>query len=342
MTYPVDDAGNPRVDFVWGNFPLQPDQGRNISYNNSTYFLDGGWAVKELAGNTELAAGWTELGFPTGDGDSVRFQTFEYGIHDIATTGYSNYPSFIENYAGDGDTGLEAVVPDLKTFAVNAMGDAVVAAGLVYASTTTHVGATTVNDGKIKSQSPLAGVKANLGSTVTATFFNAPEVPNVVGLTESAANTALIAANVVKGAVTTANNAAGATALNDGKVKTQTPAAGTTVNTGASVALVKYAYTVTANTNIAGFSQDSLPGHVALTGNNVYMYLYGRTTKPTAGSTITVAGNANTTLNQNYSVTVVEDNDSYNTGGTIVTLTGLTQAVVNPMANVTIGTWITA
>ena len=67
--------------------------------------------------------------------------------------------------------------------------------------------------------------------------------PNVVGLTESAANTALVAAGFVKGAVTTANNAAGATALNDGLVKTQTPAAATVANLGDAVALVKYAYT---------------------------------------------------------------------------------------------------
>lgn len=73
-------------------------------------------------------------------------------------------------------------------------------------------------------------------------------VPNVVGLTESAANTALVAVGLTKGAVTTANNAAGATSGNDGKVKTQTPAAGTVINpspggVSLAVALVKYAYT---------------------------------------------------------------------------------------------------
>lgn len=68
-------------------------------------------------------------------------------------------------------------------------------------------------------------------------------VPNVVGLTESAATTALTNAGLVKGAVTTADNAAGATDLNDGQVKAQTPAAATVVNTGATVALVKYVYT---------------------------------------------------------------------------------------------------
>jgi hypothetical protein len=39
--------------------------------------------------------------------------------HTIATTGYSNFPGYIENYSGDEDSGLEAVVPDLirKTLA---------------------------------------------------------------------------------------------------------------------------------------------------------------------------------------------------------------------------------
>ena len=244
MTYPVDDAGNVRVDFVWGHMPMQPDQQRvNTGGENENITTDGNWTVIKETGSSTLTDSWDNLSFPTGDGGNTRTQTFEWGNHDMITEGYSNYPSFIANYAGDGDIGLEAVVPDLASFAVSAMDDAVVAAGLVYASTTTYVGATTVNDGKIKTQSPAAGVKANIGATVTATFYNAPEVPNVVGFTESAANSALVAAHVVKGAVTTANNAAGATALNNGLVKTQTPAAGTTVNTGASVALVKYAYT---------------------------------------------------------------------------------------------------
>ena len=73
-------------------------------------------------------------------------------------------------------------------------------------------------------------------------------VPNVVGMTETAANTALVAVGLTKGAVTTANNAAGATSGNDGTVKTQTPPAAAVINPspgGVSlvVELVKYAYT---------------------------------------------------------------------------------------------------
>jgi hypothetical protein len=65
-------------------------------------------------------------------------------------------------------------------------------------------------------------------------------MPNVVGLTETAAGTALVAAGFVKGTVTTTN--VGATALNDGLVKTQAVAAATVTNLGTSVNLVKYAY----------------------------------------------------------------------------------------------------
>jgi len=81
------------------------------------------------------------------------------------------------------------------------------------------------------------------GYTPTSPYLDTVEnatVPNVVGLTESAATTALTNASLVKGAVTT--TAVGATSGNNNQVKTQTPAAGTKVNEGTSVALVKYAY----------------------------------------------------------------------------------------------------
>jgi hypothetical protein len=71
-TYPRDDSGQIQVDFVWGNFPLQPDEDRGMATLDPA--LDN---------------------------------------HVIATTGYSNYPSFIPDYSGDEDAELEYVVPDL-------------------------------------------------------------------------------------------------------------------------------------------------------------------------------------------------------------------------------------
>lgn len=317
MTYPVDDLGNVRVDFVWGHMPMQPDQQRvNTGGEGDNITTDGNWTVIKETGSSTLNYGWDVLTFPTGDGGGYREQTFTWDNHNVAATGYNNYPQFIANYAGDGDASLEALVPDLTGIAAGSMQAELFAAGLSYASTTTYVGATTVNDGKYKSQSPAAGATITPGSTVTVTFYNAPEVPNVVGLTEAAATTALTNAHVTKGAVTTANNAAGATALNDGKIKTQTPAAGTTVDTGSSVALVKYAY-VEASHPIASVTNEDF----ALGANEAWMYLLGRLVKPTVGDFITISGNGGDQFNSNnYEVLSVADDDAYNTGGTKVKL----------------------
>jgi hypothetical protein len=222
-----------RVDFAWGNIPMQPDDDRDETLDPA---LDS---------------------------------------HIIATSGYEGFPAFITGAPYD-DTVANAVVP------------------------------------------------------------------NVVALTESAATTALTNAGLVKGAVTTANNAAGATALNDGKVKTQTPAAGTTVNTGASVALVKYAYVAPAPATtgpIAGINrtaQAELGG--TLNGNQVVMYVIGRTVKPTVGDTITLAGTGVTAFNVPWVVAAVGDNNSYNTGGTSVKLT-LVSGSFGGSTTATGGTW---
>jgi hypothetical protein len=87
---PKDDLGNVQVDFVWGNLPLQPDELR-ASGHKLNATLDN---------------------------------------HSIATTGYANYPSFLPNYAGDGDSNPEVVVPNLLRLTRSAAQDAADAAGL--------------------------------------------------------------------------------------------------------------------------------------------------------------------------------------------------------------------
>ena len=166
----------------------------------------------------------------------------------MITEGYSNYPAYEPNYAGDGDIDIETfvIMPDLAgltTSAANALIGPLGFPSNVMIVNTTRNGATTVNDGKVESQSPLAGVRTKNDVNVNVQTYNAPEVPNVVGLTETAAGIALNTAGLLKGVVTTSDNAGGATLLNNGLIKSATPAVGTTVNTGSSVALVKYLYT---------------------------------------------------------------------------------------------------
>ena len=342
MTYPVDDAGNPRVDFVWGQFPLQPnDQRERTDESGENITTDGNWTVIKERGSSNLNSGWTTLTFGTGDGGNTREQVFTFDSHDIATTGYSDYPSFLPDYAGDGDPGLEMIVPDIRNLTAAEALVKVSATGIYFNSTGTYIGATVANDGKWKSQDVPAGTLANAGDSLNAVYYAAPVVPNLVGLTEAAATTALTAAHLTKGTVTTANNAAGATAINDGKVKTQSITPATKVDTGTAVALVKYAYTPVAPTTgpIATITNPLLEG---LGENEAWMYLLGRTVKPTVGNFITVTGNGGTQYNSNnYEVMSVANDDSFNTGGTKVKIHCVT-GTLTPGVLGNGGTWAIA
>jgi len=173
-----DTSGNIKVDFVWGNLPMQPDDER----------VGDGSSTTVVAANSAQNVDWS--------GYSVKASpaltktditvTLSPGLGSPGTVVGNNHSIALNNWNGYPDYTPEA--PFLDT-------------------------------------------------------IDQAAIPNVVGLTEAAANTALVAAGFVKGAVTTANNAAGATAQNDGLVKTQTPAAATVANLGASVALVKFAFT---------------------------------------------------------------------------------------------------
>lgn len=171
MTYPVDDLGNPRVDFVWGQFPIQPDDqrvGRNIEDAIST---DGIWTNFATVGSDTLASGWTELSFGTGDGGNVRTQTFTWDNHEIAVDNYEGYPGFAQGYPND-DLIPNATVPNLIGMTLQQADDALSTLAFSSAHDTTTVGATSANNGKVKSQSPAAGTLVNVSDVVTFTTYN--------------------------------------------------------------------------------------------------------------------------------------------------------------------------
>ena len=110
--YHLDDAGNVRVDFVWGNMAMQPDHGRD--YNEIGFgggAGDNGWnSTWRYVSDTLQTGAYT-------NNDSVQgLFNINPAIktdHSRASLGYSDFPSYIPNYAGDGDAGIEQVVPDL-------------------------------------------------------------------------------------------------------------------------------------------------------------------------------------------------------------------------------------
>lgn len=197
-----DTGGNIAVDYVWGNFPMQPDDDRATPLDKTK------------------------------------------SIHGIVSSKWGGFPAFVANNTGTWD---DITVPNVVGLTESAANTALVAVGLTKgAVTTTGVGATTVNDGKVKTQTPSAATVINPSDgtadlEVDLVKYLAPTVPDVTGDDEVDAEAALVAAGLTKGAVTTSSD--GATAENDGTVKTQTPAAGVKADTGAAVALVLFAYT---------------------------------------------------------------------------------------------------
>lgn len=305
--YPTGEGivnGDMAVDFVWGNFPLQPDDDRTddyTSFGGGTGFGDNGWNSTYLITSDTLRISDYDVEF-NNVGGTVKVPA---DSHVIADDEYEGYPDFdteitqvpwvvgrsyvdgqvatilagygltvgtvittkseataenrgkvkaqyptgdsatiaggsVDLVVFDTDTTADTIVPAIVGLTDAAALSAVEDANLVYSGSTTVVGATTANDGKVKTQSPAGGTLVNSGTTVTTTVYAAPTVPDVLGDDEATAEAALIAANLVKGTVTTST--AGATALNDGQVKTQTPVSGVKANTGSAVDLVLYEY----------------------------------------------------------------------------------------------------
>jgi hypothetical protein len=201
MANPVDDLGNVQVEFVWGNIPMQPDDVR----------VANGGELLDPALDNHIIVATKYNGFP----------------------GYTPTEPFLDTIA---NVAVPNVVGETEADATTALTDAELVKGAV---TTTTVGATTVNDGKVKTQTPVAGKKVNVGTSVALVLFAAPTVPDVTGDSEEDATDALEALGFT---VTSSTSSDGADAENDGTVKSQSPVGGTKANTGSAVSLVVYEF----------------------------------------------------------------------------------------------------
>lgn len=292
-----------RIDFAWGNIPMQPNDDRGMAQ------LDP-----------------------------------ELDSHIIATSGYEGFPAFTTGAPFD-DTIENVVVPNLVGLEdPTAAEEALDEVGLVLGDTDpSTVGANSGNNNSVKSQSPAAGTTVNVGSSVDIVVYNNPAVivPSVVDFDSvSAAEEYLISEGLVLGTVTTSS--VGATSQNNNWVKSQSPASGTSVAPGTAVNLVKYVYEVASTTGpIAGFNRGPvIDSGWSLNGSDAVMYLVGRTVRPAIGDTITVSGTSSAKWNQNWSVSAVINNDSYNSGGTAVKITALNDnTFATPNSTSTGGTW---
>ena len=128
-------------------------------------------------------------------------------------------------------------VPDVVGLAQAAAESAIAGATLTVGTVTTSY-SPTVPSGDVISQNPLGGVNVNAGSSVDLVVSLGPpptvNVPDVVGLAQAAAESAITGASLAVGAVTYQNDAV----VPAGDVISQNPTAGAFVVTGSSVDLV--------------------------------------------------------------------------------------------------------
>jgi len=143
--------------------------------------------------------------------------------------------------ANDANPGGVTIILNLTTWTVpNVVGatqtaatTAITGASLVL-GTVTNATSGTVPIGNVISESPAAGTPVNGGTAVDLVISSGVAVPNVVGITQTAAATAITSAGLVVGTVTTATSST----VPIGSVISESPVAGTPVNGGTAVNLV--------------------------------------------------------------------------------------------------------
>ncbi|MDR4482585.1 MAG: PASTA domain-containing protein [Nitrospirales bacterium] len=211
-----------------------PTAGTNVLPGNAvTLVISLGTAVPDLVGLTQIAAetAITAAGLTVGAGTTTNSATVPAGkvISQTPVAG-SNVPP---GSAVALVVSLGAKVPNLVGLTQAAAVAAITSAGLTVGTVTT-ANSTTAPAGTVISQSPSAGTNVAPATAVTLVVSLGVEVPNVVGLTQTAAQTEITSASLTVGRVTRANSSSVA----EGKVISQNPAAGAKVEAGSAVALV--------------------------------------------------------------------------------------------------------
>lgn len=247
----TDSAGNLVVDYVWGNYPLQPNDERRASVSNtggSTY--DAQWSATTLVASANLAYG--DVAVAVGNNP---LRTVNMDNHVRAESGWAAYPLFANTHSavytitqasGDGTTQTYTAPNNFLKAGdtVNITGTGLDGTNLTVATANRYTFTVTASgtgsyiniSGKVRYADELS---ANDGAYVAGVAYVV--VPNVVGQTEASATDALLDAELVKGTVTTTTVGYIASPSNAGLVKTQSVAAGAaSITTGTAVNLVLF------------------------------------------------------------------------------------------------------
>ena len=234
-------------------------------------------------------------------------------------------------------------VPNLIGLSSSAAQNLLISIGLNWGETPpTAMGATEQNDNTVAFQSISAGTLVNPGTTVVYYLYDyaSPTVPNLIGLTESEAISAITSAGLSPSYL--GSTQTNATAENWKTVSSQFPDPGTIVSSGAIVQFEDYEFISSATTgSVSGFNRNP-PEQLgwSLSEGEAVMYVTGRSAWPTIGSTIYVEGTSESAYHVAYDIADVAPDNSYNTGGTAIRVTRSQGGNFNEVSDSSGGTWI--
>jgi len=200
MSNPVDSKGNVAVDFVWGNFPIQPDDVRQTSPSQTTTVggsQNVGWTYVSTIPSAKLAENniavtlnqLTQNVAP--DNHVIAYQNWDsYPSTDAKIAGTDTAPSWaqITYTIGSGIpvSATSITVPNLVGMTVKGAVEAAHLAGMdvTLPLTYTTSGATLLNHGTVVSQSPAAAASGHTqGDFVTLTVYKYQDAttPGITG-----------------------------------------------------------------------------------------------------------------------------------------------------------------
>ncbi|MGD8569399.1 MAG: PASTA domain-containing protein [Gammaproteobacteria bacterium] len=234
-------------------------------------------------------------------------------------------------------TPVTVSVPDVVGLTQTDAETAITGAGLVVGTVTT-ASSDTVAAGDVISQNPVAGTSVNQGSAVDLVVSTGPAAttvatPDVVGLAQADAESAITAVGLVVGTVTTSNS----TTVPAGDVISQNPVAGTTVALGSAVDLVVSLGPVTVTTpDVVGLAQADAQSAIVAAGLVVGTVTTANSNTVPAGNVISQSPGAGTTVVEGSAVDLVVSlgpalitvpdvvGDTYTTAVNAITGAGLT------------------
>lgn len=121
--------------------------------------------VRDSGGNVFIDYVWGNVPMQPNDDRGEYTLNPELDNHIIAVSGYQGFPEFAQGFPYN-DTIINKTVPDVVGMFSATAKTTLNVNGLNWSETTTTSGATSLNDGKIKSQNPASGTVVNDGDNV--------------------------------------------------------------------------------------------------------------------------------------------------------------------------------